>query len=264
MAGSITKFTPPDSYIAFTFTSIQTVLPLEDTNDDVFASDPSIMSFTTIYIHIRFLSYIHPAHSLNRSFLMKRLSLLIVFLFTFSETFSQFKDSDLSLTLGYPVPVGYNFVNKGAGNGYTGIADIGLDYTLFKANRLDAGFLMNASFLTFRLTHVSLTSLSPKVKIGYTIKLKKIDIQPQLAAGYTHFSFDGPEYTHKEGIGGPAFKASTKIILKSEKKINYFASLAYEFSKMGLSTPAIPDIKFNRNIQLITPGIGVLWKFSRI
>jgi hypothetical protein len=121
---------------------------------------------------------------------MKRIFAFAILLFTYTQSFSQFVDSDLSLTLGYPIPVGHNFINKGADVGYTGIADIGLDYTVFKASKIDVGILMNTSFLKFKPGDVSLNILSPKVKVGYTIKLKKIDIKPQLAIGYAHFSFN--------------------------------------------------------------------------
>lgn len=195
---------------------------------------------------------------------MKRALAFAVLLFIYTQSFSQFKGSDLSLTLGYPIPVGNNFVNKGSGNGYTGIIDFGLDYTIFKANKLDVGILMNTSFLNFKPTNVSLNILSPKVKIGYTIQLKKIDIQPQLAIGYAHFSLKGSGYNYEENADALACKASTKVILKSERKINYYLSLAYEFNKLGELTTDAPDTNYNRHIQFITPGIGILWKFSRI
>jgi len=195
---------------------------------------------------------------------MKRALAFAILLFTYTQSFSQFAGSNLSLTLGYPVPVGHNFINKGADIGYTGIADIGLDYTIFKVNKIDVGILMNTSFLKFKPADVSLNILSPKVKVGYTIQLKKIDIQPQLAIGYAHFSFDGSEYNYKENSGGLAAKASTKVILKSNKKINYYLSLAYEFNKIGELTPDASGTNFNRNIQFITPGVGILWKFSQI
>lgn len=198
---------------------------------------------------------------------MKRALASIIFLFIYTPSFSQLRGSNLSLILGYPIPVGHNFVNKDSGNGFTGIADIGLDYTVLKANQFNVGILMNASFLKFKPLDISLNNLSPKVKIGYIVQLKKIVIQPQLAIGYSYFRFTGPVINgslFNESVGGISAKASTKVILNNERKINYYLSLAYELNRIGKLTTDTPDTNYNRYIQFVTPGAGILWKFGRI
>jgi hypothetical protein len=212
-----------------------------------------------------FVYLTNSTYPLNNFHMKRYFAFVVILLFTYTQSFSQFKSSDLSLTLGYPIPVGNNFVNKG-GNGYTGIIDFGLDYTIFKANRLDVGILMNTSFLHFKATDVALNILSPKIKVGYTIQLKIVDIQPQIAIGYSHFSFKGPAVfngsVYNESARGISAKASTKVILKSEKKVNYYVSLAYEFNKLGELTTEAANTDFNRHIQFISPGVGILWKFG--
>ncbi|QRR00166.1 hypothetical protein [Dyadobacter sandarakinus] len=195
---------------------------------------------------------------------MKRAFLFAILLLTCTQSFAQFKGSDFSLNLGYPIPVGSNFVNEGFSVGYKGIADIGLDYTIFKASKVDVGMLINSSFLKFTPADVLLNVISPKVKLGYTMQLRKIVIQPQLALGYVHFGFKGSKYNYKESVDGLAARVSAKAILKSARKINYYLSLAYEMNRIGKLRPEVPSTSYDRNIQFVIPGVGILWNFGRL
>lgn len=201
--------------------------------------------------------------------------LFIVFIFIqISSLFAQLNRDDISFELRYPKPIGDNFIHKSMDEGYRGLADIGVDYTMFKINNLGIGVMLNASILSYSVTDVTLLILSPKLKMDYTIDYKKISIVPCMALGYSNWHFRSPGveqydkngdptgvYKYRENEAGFSFKGGTKIVFKSSSRISWYALLAYEFTKLEKPANPVLDSKFNRNIQLLYPGLGFIYKF---
>lgn len=198
---------------------------------------------------------------------MKKICSLFILLIVARQAFSQFKTSDLSVSLSYPMPTGNNFVNQpyGDAEGYKGIIDVGADYTILKAGDLDFGLLLNASFLQYHPADLSLAGFSPKAKIGYTIGLKKLAVQPQLALGYVNFRFSGrnPDGSvFDEHVGGISGKASTKLIFNAKNRLSPFFLVGYEFDRIGKLTPQSRNVSYNRNLQFFTLGAGARWNWG--
>ena len=67
------------------------------------------------------------------------------------------------------------------------------------------------------------------------------------------------EKTNSDGL---TFHSSTKLLFNSSKKINWYFQISYEFSKLEKPKLGSGDTKFNRNIHLLYPGIGIIWNFN--
>lgn len=191
------------------------------------------------------------------------------------EMCAQLNTKDISFELRYPSPIGDNFINKGFGDGYSGLIDIGLDYTILKRKALGVGLLFNSSILRLSKTDVTLFILSPKIKIDYKIDLNWVSIIPQMAVGYSNWRFRAPEMpytdefgditqgvTYKKNENGLTTKGAVKLVINNDKKIKWYFNLSYEFTKVEKTKHERGNIKFNRNIQMIYPGVGIIWNFG--
>jgi hypothetical protein len=176
--------------------------------------------------------------------------------------------------LRYPIPIGNNFLNKSLGSGYLGLIDLGVDYNFIETNGLGIGILLNSSILRFSETDLTLLILSPKLKIEYAIKTDMISIIPQIGLGYSNWRFRAPAITmnsefgehiefpkFKENKHGITVKGATKFLYNSNKNINWYFQLAYEFTKLEKPDNGANDSKHNRNMQLLYPGIGMIMNF---
>jgi len=193
---------------------------------------------------------------------MKKVLLIFLILIRVNSLFSQINKEDIAFELRYPVPIGHNFLNKGFGVGYLGLIDIGVDYNLLKIDNFGIGFLLNSSVLKSSLNDVSLVTISPKINIDFKIRLKKISIIPNIGAGYSCWFFavhEGEE--KKESFNGLTLNAGVKLALNSDRPLKFFLLFAYEFTKLEKPKPGVLDISYNRNMQILYPGIGVIWKF---
>ena len=65
----------------------------------------------------------------------KTLSILFI-LIQINNLLAQINKDDIAFELRYPIPVGDNFLNKGLGDGYHGIVDIGVDYNFININNI--------------------------------------------------------------------------------------------------------------------------------
>jgi hypothetical protein len=206
---------------------------------------------------------------------IKRSLLIALIILQVISSYSQINKDNISFELRYPLPLGDNFLNKGPGNSYTGIIDFGIDYNFIQKNGFGMGVILNTSLLRFSFADVNLFILSPKVKFDYEIKVKKLSIIPQIAFGYCNYRFRAPSRTltdeygnpleagkYKKNENGVVMKAGTKVVLNSDRKLNWYLQMAYEFTRLEKPDDPAIDSKYNRNTQLLYPGIGVIWRFK--
>jgi hypothetical protein len=206
---------------------------------------------------------------------MKKILIIGLIFLSSISTYSQLNTKNISFELRYPIPFGDNFINKGFGNGYLGLIDFGFDYNIIKINGLGIGILLNSSFLRLSETDLTLMILSPKIKVEYEIDLNKISIIPQVGIGYSNWRFRAPEMTYYDELGDPvhgekfkqnenglSIKGATKIVINNNNRIKWYFNLSYEFTKLEKPEQDGGDKKFNRNIHLIYPGIGMIWNFG--
>ncbi len=185
---------------------------------------------------------------------------------------AQMNTRKIAFELRYPIPMGDNYLNKGWGSGYSGIIDIGVDYNVIKKNGWGVGVLFNSSILKLSKTNVTLYILSPKFKVDYELKMNKFSIIPQIAVGYSNWRFRAPEMTvydefgdplesekYKENRNGLTIKGATKFVLNNSNRLHWYLQIAYEFTKLDDSS----NLKYNRNMSLLYPGVGVIWNFNK-
>jgi hypothetical protein len=207
---------------------------------------------------------------------MKKILVILLILIQMNNLFSQINKDDIAFELRYPIPMGDNYINKGFGDGYLGIVDIGVDYNIIKINNLGIGILLNSSILRLSESDLTLMILSPKIKIDYKININKISIIPNIAFGYSNWRLRAPAMTMTDEYGNPvqgekfkenndglSFKGATKVVLNSHNRLNWYIQLAYEFTKLEKPENGAKNSKYNRNMHILYPGIGLIWKFNK-
>ncbi|PHR92753.1 MAG: hypothetical protein COA80_14100 [Leeuwenhoekiella sp.] len=143
--------------------------------------------------------------------------------------------------------------------------DLGLKYRFAEVNPLKIGVSLNGSVLIdnsnqngFRQDYL-MTTYIIQPKIFTELDLETIDkFHPFLGLGYTFMNFQlsgsnngmdlSGESEKLSGIGfnfGVAYDISDKI----------FAQVQYDFTSLNVDD--VPDIKFNRNVNLLKIGIGL-------
>ncbi len=206
---------------------------------------------------------------------MKQIVYTLIFWLNTTFAFSQFQN-EIEATIRYPIPVGDNFINKGGGKGYTGFFDIELGYNPFKFGEFNVGVTVNSSWLKLSVTDLSLTILSPKIKLAYTSKFDKIWIIPTFGIGYSYLEFKtGELIVHdelgnlvnlgkfKESQNGISFMLGTKVVFNTGNKLKWYASCAYEFTRLEKPNSPTVNSSFNRNLQMLYPGVGLMWSFTK-
>lgn len=202
---------------------------------------------------------------------MKKILLTLFIAVQLNNIVAQSYKNNITFELRYPVPTGENFINKAFGNGYKGLIDMGVGYNFLQLDHLGMGILFNSSFLNLSEFDMSLMILSPKIGIEYKIPLQKFTFVPHVAFGYSNFQFTTTSWTdefgnvvdskHKENLDGITFKGSARLLLNRSKRLEYYLQLAYEFTKLE-KWDGTPNISYNRNIQILYPGIGLVYKFK--
>ena len=190
-------------------------------------------------------------------------------------SYSQSDAESISFELRYPIPMGDHFINKAFDHGYSGLIDLGLDYNILNANGLEIGILFNTSILELSHTDVNLLIFSPKIKADYEMYLNALSIIPQVGIGYSNWRFRSPEMTFTDGFGNPVriegidrnengltIVGATKLVLNNDKKIKWDFNLSYEFTKLEKPDYEGGDVKYNRNIHLFYPAMGMIWNFG--
>lgn len=192
---------------------------------------------------------------------MKKLVIVLLILTQVTTAFSQTNKRDIAFELRCPIPTGNNFLNEAFGKGYIGITDIGVDYSVFKKGNWSFGILNNTSLLTLPPSEVTLLIVSPKIKIDYSISFGKVSFTPNIALGYSSWRFKSHNDidSYKENQDGFTCKAGSKLVLNCNNHINLYLQIAYEYTKLELLDNS-QDYKYNRNIEVLYPGFGVIWK----
>jgi hypothetical protein len=206
---------------------------------------------------------------------MKRLLFVLIILIPMNSLFSQINREEIGIDLRYPIPIGDNFLNNNSRGGYLGLVDIGIDYNLLKLNNFGIGILINSTVLRFSKNDVTLIILSPKIKVDYKININKISIIPNIAIGYSNWQFrsSAKTFTVENGIpvqidqaaeflNGITLKGGTKVVLNSNSRLSWYFQFAYEFTRLEKLDNGI-DSNYNRNMHILYPGIGVVWKFNK-
>jgi len=206
---------------------------------------------------------------------MKKILIVLFILIPASTLFSQINREEIGIDVRYPIPIGDNFLNNNSRGGYLGLVDIGIDYNLIKINNFGIGVLINSSVLRFSKNDVTLIILSPKIKVDYKININRISIIPNIAIGYSNWQFRSSAKTFAvengipvqidqtaEFLNGITFKGATKIMLNSNRQLNWYFQFAYEFTKLEKPHNAV-DSQYNRNMHILYPGVGVVWKFNK-
>jgi len=206
---------------------------------------------------------------------MKRLLFVLIILIPMNSLFSQINREEIAIDVRYPIPIGDNFLNNNSRGGYLGLVDIGIDYNLLKLNNFGIGFLINSTVLSFSKDDVTLIILSPKIKVDYKININKISIIPNIAIGYSNWQFRSSAKTFAvengipvqidqaaEFLNGITLKGGTKVVLNSTSRLNWYFQFAYEFTRLEKPDNGI-DSNYNRNMHILYPGIGVVWKFNK-
>ncbi len=145
-----------------------------------------------------------------------------------------------------------------------------------ETNGLGIGILFNSSILRLSETEVTLFILSPKIKLDYEIKIDRISIIPQIGLGYSNWLFRAPSIKitdefgniveagkYKENQNGWTIRGGTRFVLNSSKNLNWYFQIAYEFTKLEKPDSGAGDSKYNRNMHLLYPGIGLIWNFNK-
>jgi len=206
---------------------------------------------------------------------MKKILIVLFILIPASTLFSQINREKIGIDVRYPIPIGDNFLNNNSRGGYLGLVDIGIDYNLIKINNFGIGVLINSSVLRFSKNDVTLIILSPKIKVDYKININKISIIPNIAIGYSNWQFRSSAKTFAvengipvqidqaaEFLNGITFKGATKVLLNSNSRLNWYFQFAYEFTRLEKLDNGI-DSNYNRNMHILYPGVGVVWKFNK-
>ena len=205
---------------------------------------------------------------------MKKYFIVVIILFQSSVIYSQHFNEDISFGLRYPIPIGDNFLNKAYTNGYKGLIDFEVGYGIIKMNNASVGFLFNASYLVLSEIDLKLLVLSPKLSFGYTFCYNKLTISPQLAFGYSNWRFRIPDVIYTDQYGniikkgynqnanGLTYGCATKLAYNLNSKMSLYAQIAYEYTKIEKPKEETIYLKSDRNLQIIYPGIGMIWKFN--
>lgn len=88
----------------------------------------------------------------------RKLLIALIFLNTISS-YSQVNSENVSFEMSYPIPIGNNFINKALNEGYIGLIDLGVDYNVYRVNRIGIGLTLNSSILRLSETDTGLKIL---------------------------------------------------------------------------------------------------------
>ena len=206
---------------------------------------------------------------------IKKILFVLIILIPMNSLFSQINREEIAIDVRYPIPIGDNFLNNNSRGGYLGLVDIGIDYNLLKLNNFGIGFLINSTVLSFSKNDVTLIILSPKIKVDYKININKISIIPNIAIGYSNWQFRSSAKTFAvengipvqidqaaEFLNGITLKGGTKVVLNSTSRLNWYFQFTYEFTRLEKPDNGI-DSNYNRNMHILYPGIGVVWRFNK-
>ena len=171
------------------------------------------------------------------------------------------RKSNLSVTIGYPIPAsGITFKNI-----YYGIFDSQIGYSLIKKH---LSFGINAEYSYFKISrHIldltgSMQVISPGFSLGYNFKAsEKLSIQPSLKCGYDFIVFNGKDVN---GNSRPSFNEGG-ISLTPMISVNYFYTKRFGTGIYGSYKVILQHFGNNavleeNTIRIMNLGICILYK----
>jgi hypothetical protein len=197
--------------------------------------------------------------------------LLHLFLLISLESFSQEKEPKgrFILNASYPIPVGWDFINKAYVNGYMGVVagEIGYSFNIF--SKLFTGINIEMDYLYLDSANLNLEILKPTLSFNYPFKIKKFEIVPQFNIGYSQWRFyseiilgsgtNNDSLSYYESTNGLSMSASLYICYPVSKRVSLNVSCRYEYTHLGLPANQV-KMSYNQNIQILYPGLGLRFK----
>src|SRR5512133_2571328 len=204
---------------------------------------------------------------------MKRDVVLLTMMVIALSGFAQFFERAVRFEMRYSLPVGDNFMNNKTlgNNGYVGIADAGIEYSVFKAGGFGAGAAFNISVLRLKDIEVTATGFLPKIFTEYAIKAGSFSIIPQVAFGYARWRYKGPDVDFTDDNGNPvhlnnkkvyqgiAAEGSLRFLRHTGSPVDWFLQGSWSFTRLEKPKDGTLNSDYNRNISIVYPGLGLVW-----
>jgi hypothetical protein len=193
---------------------------------------------------------------------MRRLTVIGLLALYSTFAISQESKSNLMLDVSYPIPIGYNYINY---NEYLGFGDLGLSYSIQAFNKMQFVLGLSSSYYNlaipdFNYSDARMTTISPKIGLNYLINLGKQTLITQGTCGYTTLIVKIPATNQDSGYNlirhGFSYKGGMKFSFLSINKLTLYIEMLYEFTRLSKSERS--DIPYNRNIQILYPGVGIM------
>ena len=169
------------------------------------------------------------------------------------------QDQKFSATLGYPIPVGDNFLAN-----YSGIADLGVQFRFLQVGALKVGLSINGGYYT-RSSDLSQITIKERILLIQPKVYGELDIEsfgnfkPFFGAGYSVVSnrttFEGPQIMEPDSSDS---EGSININLGLAYNIteSVFAHLQYDYLNISWDNPN-QDNGFFTNSSIVKLGIGL-------
>lgn len=190
----------------------------------------------------------------------KQLLLIVCCLFVV-KSFSQHKKLGLEANL--PVLLGQNFL----ADNYTGIFDIGANYSFKEFNSVKIGGSLHASFLKnnnnsrFNSFDIRVYAIQPKVYADFNIESIP-NLHFKTGLGYSLFIFDlipnentpqfNPNMDTVENENGVALSLGTVYNFND----SFYATFQYDFIKL-FTEEGVPSNAYNTNLNMLKIGVGI-------
>ncbi len=208
-----------------------------------------MLVYSTIFIY-QLITYIR----LKRLFMMKKLSFLLILLFS-TQLFSQ--NSRFSLEANFPIATGNNFLAEN----FDGIIDIGAKYRFLNTGIFTIGASLNGGILQnntlqnigvnsnaytiqpkfYAELNLPITKLHPFIELGYSFLI--IDVS--VANGLNNFNDSDTQNGINANIGF-AYDVFKTL----------FVQIQYDFIRLNADNN-IPDTSFNNNLNIVKIGVGL-------
>lgn len=185
---------------------------------------------------------------------------ILVLLCCASLSYTQ--NQKFNVALNYPVTIDKNFV----GQSNNGIIDIGLKYRCanFKAitvgGSVNVGYLKNTKEDAPQIADINAYTLQPRIFAELNLdKLPKL--HPSAGIGYSMFIFNAKLNNEALAILDDENQNSKEFGINLNLGIAYditqklMAQVQYDFVKINIDD-TVPNIDYNRNINIIKIGLG--------
>lgn len=203
---------------------------------------------------------------------MKKLLLIWALLFLSMPCFAQSRYGKFSISMSNPIPTGNNFINKNLADGYLGVIDFGAAYNFYQRRSLGIGIQFNSTFLSFSEINEQLTIFSPKLRLEYAIKRNKVSLVPNIAVGYSSWRFRAPRpdfsmdrinVLYRYNQMGATVRGGAKLVFDTSETLKWYAEFSYEKTRLENKFGGGLNQSYIRNIEMMYPGFGFIWKFKR-